>query len=96
MLINQWLFPRSKPLHDAHLLFSLGCEAGDFLILNDRLACSGVEKASEYGWAVAAMSWLATDTKKAMTSKNDTHTAETTPPSSQTLAAIFFRFSAWG
>jgi hypothetical protein len=55
MLINQWLFPRPKPVHDAHFLLCLGREASDFPILDDRLACSGVKKAGEDGWAVAAL-----------------------------------------
>jgi hypothetical protein len=45
MLVNQWLFPRPKSVHDPHLLLSLRRETSDLLTLDDRLASSGIEKA---------------------------------------------------
>jgi hypothetical protein len=55
MLVDQWLFPRPKTVHDSHLLLSLSRETSDLLTLNNGLASSGVQKASEDGWAMAAL-----------------------------------------
>lgn len=54
MLINQWLLPSPKRVHDAHLLLSLRCEARYLLALDNWLTGSGIEKVCEYSWAVAA------------------------------------------
>jgi hypothetical protein len=55
MLIDQWLLPRPKPVHNSHLLLSLGRETSDLLTLNNRLASNGVDKASKDGWAMTAV-----------------------------------------
>jgi hypothetical protein len=60
MLIDQWLLPRPKTVHNSHLLLSLRRETSDLLTLDDRIAGSGVEKASKDGWAMAAVLLLGT------------------------------------
>jgi hypothetical protein len=55
MLINQWLFPRSKTIHNPHLLLSLGRKPSDPLTLDNRVAGDRVEKASKDSWAMAAV-----------------------------------------
>jgi hypothetical protein len=55
MLIDQWLLPGPKTVHYPHLLLSLCCETSDLFTLNDRLASSGVQEVSKYGWAMAAV-----------------------------------------
>jgi hypothetical protein len=60
MLINQWLLPRPKTVHNSHLLLSLRRETSDLLTLDNRLASSGVEKVSKDGWAMAAVLLLGT------------------------------------
>jgi hypothetical protein len=92
MLVDQRLRPSPKPVHDSHLLPNLRCEASDLLALNNRLVGNGVEKAREYGWAMAAVVLLGTTARRG----KETNTAETTPPFFQTLAAIFLRFVACG
>jgi hypothetical protein len=60
MLVDQWLLPRPKTVHNSHFFLSLRRETRDLLTLDNRLASSGVEKASKNGWAMAAVLLLVT------------------------------------
>ena len=77
MLIDQLLFPRSKSVHDSHLLLSLGRETSDLLALNNGFTSSGVEKASKDGWAMATVALLDTFARMIeWAGKEDSHSGD--------------------